>query len=93
MPCPYLPLSFGIERQRPAAAQVLFWVYAALVGLSLGSIFMVYTHTSVVRVFFITAASFGALSLWGYSTRRDLTAIGSFLVMGVFGVIIPGPST
>ena len=49
-----------------------------------------YTHTSVVRVFFITAASFGALSLWGYSTRRDLTAIGSFLVMGVFGVIIAG---
>lgn len=83
-------LSFGIERLRPAAAQVLFWVYAALVGLSLGSIFMVYTRTSVVRVFFITAASFGALSLWGYSTRRDLTAIGSFLVMGVFGVIIAG---
>jgi uncharacterized protein len=53
-------------------------------------LFMVYTHTSVVRVFFITAASFGALSLWGYSTRRDLTAIGSFLVMGVFGVIIAG---
>jgi uncharacterized protein len=83
-------LSYGIDRLRPAAAQVLFWVYAALVGLSLGSIFMVYTHSSVARVFFITAASFGALSLWGYSTRRDLTAIGSFLVMGVFGVIIAG---
>jgi FtsH-binding integral membrane protein len=83
-------LSFGIERMRPGVAQLLFWLYAALVGLSLGSIFMVYTQTSVVRVFFITAASFGALSLWGYTTQRDLSGIGSFLVMGLFGVIIAG---
>jgi FtsH-binding integral membrane protein len=83
-------LSFGIERLRPAFAQVLFWIYAALIGVSLGSVFMVYTQTSVERVFFITAASFGALSLWGYSTRRDLTGIGSFLVMGVFGIVIAG---
>jgi FtsH-binding integral membrane protein len=55
-------LSFGIERLRPATAQLLFWIFAALMGLSLGSIFMVYTHTSIVRVFFITAASFGALT-------------------------------
>jgi FtsH-binding integral membrane protein len=81
-------LSFGIERMKPATAQLLFWFYAALVGLSLGSIFMVYTHTSVVRVFFITAASFGALSLWGYTTQRDLTGMGSFLIMGLFGVIL-----
>jgi FtsH-binding integral membrane protein len=81
-------LSFGIERMKPATAQLLFWVYAALVGLSLGSIFMVYTHTSIVRVFFITAASFGALSLWGYTTQRDLTGMGSFLIMGLFGVIL-----
>jgi uncharacterized protein len=81
-------LSFGIERMKPATAQLMFWVYAALVGLSLGSIFMVYTHTSVVRVFFITAASFGALSLWGYTTQRDLTGMGSFLIMGLFGVIL-----
>jgi uncharacterized protein len=81
-------LSFGIERMKPATAQVLFWVYAALVGLSLGSIFMVFTHTSIVRVFFITAASFGALSLWGYTTQRDLTGMGSFLIMGLFGIII-----
>ena len=73
-------LSFGIERMRPADAQLLFWLYAALVGVSLGSIFMVYTQTSVVRVFFITAASFGALSLWGYTTQRDLT--GARLVSG-----------
>jgi uncharacterized protein len=83
-------LSFGIERLRPATARVLFWFYAALVGVSLGSIFMVYTHTSVVRVFFITAASFGALSLWGYTTKRDLTGMGAFLVMGLFGIIIAG---
>jgi FtsH-binding integral membrane protein len=81
-------LSFGIERMRPAIAQLLFWIYAALVGMSLAAIFLVYTHTSVVRVFFITAASFGALSLWGYTTQRDLTGFGSFLIMGLFGVII-----
>jgi len=81
-------LSFGIARLRPAAAQVLFWIFAALVGISLGSIFMVFAHTSIVRVFFITAASFGALSLWGYTTQRDLTAMGSFLIMGLFGVVL-----
>jgi FtsH-binding integral membrane protein len=81
-------LSFGIERLRPSVAQVLFWVFSALVGISLASIFMVYTHTSIVRVFFITAASYGALSLWGYTTQRDLSGMGSFLIMGLFGVII-----
>lgn len=83
-------LSFGIERLRPATAQLLFWIYAALIGVSLGSIFMIYTQTSVVRVFFITAASFGALSLWGYTTQRDLPGMGAFLVMGLFGIIIAG---
>ena len=73
---------------RPATGQILFWIFAALIGLSLGSIFMIYTHTSIVRVFFITAASFGALSLWGYTTQRDLSGIGSFLIMGLIGVII-----
>ena len=81
-------LSFGIERMRPATAQIVFWIYAALVGVSLASIFMVFTHTSIVRVFFITAASFGALSLWGYTTQRDLSGMGSFLIMGLFGVIL-----
>lgn len=85
-----LVLSFGIERLRPAVAQVLFWIFAALMGISLGSIFMAFTHTSVVRVFFITAASFGALSLWGYTSQRDLTGMGSFLLMGLFGVILAG---
>ena len=81
-------LSFRIQNMRPATAQITFWIYAALVGVSLGSIFLVYTHTSIVRVFFITAASFGALSLWGYTTQRDLTGMGSFLLMGLFGIII-----
>src|SRR5215467_14644172 len=81
-------LSFRIETMSPAAAQITFWIYAALVGISLGVLFLVYTHTSIVRVFFITAASFGALSLWGYTTQRDLSGMGSFLIMGLFGIII-----
>ena len=81
-------ISFGIQRLKPATAQMLFWVFAALMGVSLSSIFLVYTHTSIVRVFFITAASFGALSLYGYTTQRDLSGMGSFLLMGLFGVII-----
>ena len=81
-------LSFRIQNMRPATAQITFWIYAALVGVSLGSIFLIYTHTSIVRVFFITAASFGALSLWGYTTQRDLSGMGSFLIMGLFGIII-----
>jgi hypothetical protein len=81
-------LSFGMQRMRPATAQLMFWLFSALIGLSLGSIFLVYTHSSIVRVFFITAASFGALSLWGYTTQRDLSGMGSFLIMGLFGVIL-----
>jgi FtsH-binding integral membrane protein len=83
-----LALSFGIERLQPAMAQLLFWAFAALVGVSLSSVFLVYTHTSIARVFFITAATFGALSLWGYTTERDLSGIGGFLLMGLFGVVI-----
>ena len=81
-------ISFGINRLKPATAQLLFWAFAALMGISLSSIFLVYTHTSIVRVFFITAASFGALSLYGYTTKRDMTGMGSFLMMGLFGIII-----
>src|SRR5690606_23267295 len=76
------------ERMRPATAQMLFWLFAALMGVSLGSIFMVYTQTSITRVFFITAATFGALSLWGYTTQRDISGWGSFLFMGLIGVIL-----
>ena len=83
-------LSFGSGRMRPATAQWLFWIYSVLIGLSLGSAFLIFTHTSIVRVFFITAAAFGALSLWAYTTRRDLTGMGAFLVMGLVGVLIGG---
>jgi FtsH-binding integral membrane protein len=81
-------ISFGVERLRPATAQLLFWIFAALMGVSLGSIFMVFTQTSITRVFFITAATFGALSLWGYTTNRDISGWGSFLFMGLIGVIL-----
>ena len=81
-------ISFGINRLKPATAQLMFWAFAALMGISLSSIFLVYTHTSIVRVFFITAATFGALSLYGYTTKRDMTGMGSFLIMGLFGIII-----
>ena len=81
-------LSFRINKMSVSAAQTTFAVYAALVGLSLSSIFLIYTGQSVVQTFFVTAASFGALSLYGYSTKRDLSAMGSFLMMGLFGLII-----
>jgi FtsH-binding integral membrane protein len=81
-------LSFGINRLSASAALTLFFVYAGLLGLSLASIFLVYTGTSITRVFFISAASFGALSLWGYTTQRDLSAMGSFMFMGLIGIII-----
>jgi hypothetical protein len=81
-------ISAGINRFKPATSQMLFWVFSALMGISLSSIFLVYTHTSIVRVFFITAATFGATSLWGYTTKRDLTGMGSFLFMGLIGIII-----
>ncbi len=81
-------LNFRVDRMSVGAAQTVFWVYAALIGVSLSSIFLVYTHDSIVRVFFITAAAFGALSLYGYTTSRSLSAMGSFLIMGLFGLII-----
>lgn len=81
-------LSARVHTMSVSAAQTTFWVFAALMGLSLSSIFLVYTSASIVQTFFITAASFGALSLFGYTTKRDLTGWGSFLIMGVFGLII-----
>jgi uncharacterized protein len=81
-------LSARVHKMSLSSATTSFWVFAGLMGLSLSSIFLVYTSQSIVQTFFITAASFGALSLFGYTTKRDLTAMGSFLVMGVFGLII-----
>jgi hypothetical protein len=83
-----LVLSFGIERMSASTATVLFWIYAAVMGLSLGGIFLVFTGNSIARVFFITAATFGAMSLYGYTTRRDLSGFGSFLLMGLIGIVI-----
>jgi FtsH-binding integral membrane protein len=71
-----------------ATAQISFLAYAALIGVTLASLFVVYTQTSIAQVFFITAATFGAMSLWGYTTRTDLTGFGSFLFMGLIGIII-----
>jgi FtsH-binding integral membrane protein len=70
------------------AAQLTFWVYSALMGLSLSAIFLVYTHASIAETFFITAATFLGMSLYGYTTKADLTKMGSFLVMGLWGIII-----
>ena len=81
-------ISFRINSLAPSTAFALFMLYAALLGLMLSSVFLTYTGASIARVFFISAASFGALSLYGYTTQRDLSAIGSFLVMGLIGLII-----
>lgn len=83
-------LSFRIQSMSLAAAQISFWSYAGLVGLSLAGIFLVYTGESIARVFFISAATFAAISLYGYSTRTDLSRFGSFLFMGLIGIVIAG---
>jgi uncharacterized protein len=81
-------ISWRIDRLQPSTAFTLFMLYAGLLGLMLSSIFLTYTGTSITRVFFISAASFGALSLYGYSTARDLSPMRSFLIMGVIGLVI-----
>jgi FtsH-binding integral membrane protein len=81
-------LSYRIGNMQASTARAWFFAFAAIFGLSLATIFMVYTATSITRVFFISAASFGALSLYGYTTQRNLSAMGSFLMMGVFGLLI-----
>ncbi|MBN9049075.1 MAG: Bax inhibitor-1/YccA family protein [Rhizobiales bacterium] len=81
-------MSFRVDRLQPATALGLFMLYAGLLGLMLSSIFLSYTGTSITRTFFISAAAFGALSLYGYTTQRDLSPIGSFLIMGLFGIIL-----
>ena len=81
-------LSFRIYKMSVPAAQIAFWAFAGVMGLSLSSIFLVYTGQSISQVFFVTAAAFAALSLYGYTTRRDLSAWGTFLFMGVIGVVI-----
>jgi uncharacterized protein len=90
----FAPLAFAIffgmkiNSMRASTAQVLFWVFSALMGLSLSYVFIRYTGESIARTFFITAATFAGMALYGYTTKRDLTAIGSFLIMGVWGLLI-----
>ncbi|NQV47639.1 MAG: Bax inhibitor-1/YccA family protein [Rhodospirillaceae bacterium] len=83
-----LVLSFGINKMQASTAQAVFWAFAAVMGLSLANIFLVYTGASITRVFFITAGTFAGMSLYGYTTKRDLTGMGSFMFMGLIGIII-----
>ena len=77
-----------VQQMSAQTAQAVFWAFAALMGLSLSSIFVMYTGASIARIFFITAGTFGAVSLYGYTTKRDLTQLGSFLIMGVIGIVL-----
>ncbi|MBY0500794.1 MAG: Bax inhibitor-1/YccA family protein [Alphaproteobacteria bacterium] len=81
-------ISFRINAIQYSTAQILFWLYAALNGVAFSVIFLAYTYESIARVFFITAGMFAAMSLYGYTTKRDLTAVGSFLFMGLIGIIL-----
>ncbi len=83
-------LGFKVQSMQPSTAQAVFLLYAGLVGASMATIFLVYTKTSITQVFFISAAAFGGLSLYGYTTQRSLTGMGSFLMMGLIGIIIAG---
>ena len=81
-------LGFGVNRMKASTAQMVFWIYSALVGVSLASILFMYTGVSIAKTFFVTAAAFGSLSLYGYTTKKNLSGFGSFLIMGLFGLII-----
>ncbi len=83
-----MALSFGINRMSFGTLQILFWAFAAVMGISLATIFATFTGSSIARVFFITAGTFAGMSLWGYTTKRDLTGMGNFLIMGLIGIII-----
>jgi FtsH-binding integral membrane protein len=81
-------MSFGQARMKTATVQLLFWTFAVLMGVSLSTIFLVYSGTSIAGAFFATAAGFAALSLYGYTTKRDLSAFGTFLIIGVVGLLV-----
>ncbi|NQV79096.1 MAG: Bax inhibitor-1/YccA family protein [Alphaproteobacteria bacterium] len=83
-----LAMSFGVNRMKASTIQALFWAVTVVFGISLSTILLTFTGTSVARVFFITAGLFGAMSLYGYTTKRDLTKLGSFLFMGLIGIVI-----
>ncbi len=81
-------MSFGMNRISTRMLQLLFWAFAAVMGLSLSSIFLVFTGGSIAQTFFATSAAFLGLSLWGYTTKKDLSGFGTFLIMGVVGLIV-----
>jgi FtsH-binding integral membrane protein len=81
-------LSFGVNRLSRTAAQALYWGFAAVMGASLSNIFLVYAQGSIASTFLVTAGTFAAMSIWGYTTKRDLSGFGSFLIMGLFGIVI-----
>jgi len=83
-------LSFGVNRLSKSAVQAIYWVFCAAMGASLTNIFLIYTSESIVSVFFITAATFAGMSIYGYVTKADLSRFGSFLIMGLIGIIIAG---
>lgn len=83
-----LIMSFGVNKLSAGACQALFWAFAAVMGLSMASIFLVFTGSSIARVFFITAAAFAGLSLYGYTTKKNLSGMGSFMIMGLIGILI-----
>ena len=81
-------LGMGLNSMSAATAKTIYWTYSVLIGLSLSSIFLVYTGESIARTFFVTSGTFGAMSLYGYTTKRDLTGMGSFLIMGLIGLLV-----
>jgi len=81
-------LSFGLQRMQTSTAQAIFWAFAILMGVSMAPVFLVYTGSSIARTFFVTAGTFGAMSLYGYTTKRDLTGMGHFMMMGLIGIFI-----
>jgi FtsH-binding integral membrane protein len=83
-----LALSFGINRMSRSTVQTLYWLFCVAMGASLTNIFLLYAHDSIARVFFISAAMFAGMSIWGYTTRADLSRMGSFLIMGLWGIIL-----
>lgn len=81
-------LSARINKMSPSAAQTTFWIFSGLMGLSISYIFLVYTGYSIVHTFLVTAIAFAGLSLWGYTTKKDISGWGSFLIMGLIGIIL-----
>ena len=81
-------MSFGVNRMQTSTLQILFWSFATLMGLSMSTIFLVYTGTSIAQTFFAVSAAFLGLSLWGYTTKKDLSGFGTFLIMGVVGLLV-----